>query len=93
MTPARDIVGDDKAEAAADHLAAAFDAAQVADAAEIIDWLDYLDSTDITGTLTTSALAAEWDDFDWRFLGEEVGVPTPVGTRNHVVRLLAESGR
>ena len=36
MTPARDIVGDDKAEAAADHLAAAFDAAQVADAAEII---------------------------------------------------------
>ena len=26
-------------------------------------------------------------------IGEEVGVPTPVGTRNHVVRLLAESGR
>ena len=90
MTPARDIVGDDKAEAAADHLAAAFDAAQVADAAEIIDWLD---DTDPVGTLTTSALAAEWDDFDWRFIGEEVGVPTPVGTRNHVVRLLAESGR
>ena len=93
MTPARDIVGDDKAEAAADHLAAAFDAAQVADAAEIIDWLGYLDSTDITGTVTTSALAAEWDDFDWRLIGEEVGVPTPVGTRNHVVRLLTESGR
>jgi hypothetical protein len=90
MTPARDIVGDDKAEAAADHLAAAFDAAQVADAAEIIDWLD---DTDPVGTLTTSALAAEWDDFDWRFIGEEVGVPTPVGTRNHVVRLLTESGR
>ena len=32
MTPARDIVGDDKAEAAADRLATAFDAAQVADA-------------------------------------------------------------
>ena len=82
--------GDDKAEAAADRLAAAFDAAQVADAAEIIDWLD---DTDPIGTLTTSALAAEWDDFDWRFLGEEVGVPTPVGTRNHVVRLLTEAGR
>ena len=90
MTPARDIVGDDKAEAAADHLAAAFDAAQVADAVEIIDWLD---DTDPIGTLTTSALAAEWDDFDWRLIGEEVGVPTPVGTRNHVVRLLTESGR
>ena len=90
MTPARDIVGDDKAEAAADRLATAFDAAQVADAAEIIDWLD---DTDPVGTLTTSALAAEWDDFDWRFLGEEVGVPTPVGTRNHVVRLLTEAGR
>ena len=90
MTPARDIVGDDKAEAAADHLAASFDAAQVADAAEIIDWLD---DTDPVGTLTTSVLAAEWDDFDWRLIGEEVGVPTPVGTRNHVVRLLAESGR
>ena len=90
MTPARDIVGDDKAEAAADHLAAAFDAAQVADAAEIIDWLD---DTDPVGTLTTSALAAEWDDFDWRLIGEEVGVPTPVGTRNHVVRLLTEAGR
>ena len=90
MTPARDIVGDDRGEAAADRLAAAFDAAQVADAVEIIDWLD---DTDPVGTLTTSALAAEWDDFDWRFIGEEVGVPTPVGTRNHVVRLLAESGR
>ena len=90
MTPARDIVGDDKAEAAADHLAAAFDAAQVADAVEIIDWLD---DTDPVGTLTTSALAAEWEDCDWRLIGEEVGVPTPVGTRNHVVRLLAESGR
>jgi len=81
---------DDKAEAAADHLAAAFDAAQVADAAEIIDWLD---DTDPVGTLTTSALAAEWDDFDWRFIGEEVGVPTPVGTRNHVLRLLLAAGR
>ena len=90
MTPARDIVGDDKAEAAADHLAAAFDAAQVADAAEIIDWLD---ETAPDGTVTTSVLAAEWDDFDWRLIGEEVGVPTPVGTRNHVVRLLTESGR
>ena len=90
MTPARDIVGDDKAEAAADHLAAAFDAAQVADAAEIIDWLD---ETAPDGTVTTSVLAAEWDDFDWRLIGEEVGVPTPVGTRNHVVRLLTEAGR
>ena len=90
MTPARDIVGDDKAEAAADHLAAAFDAAQVADAAEIIDWLDETAPDD---TVTTSDFAAEWDDFDWRFLGEEVGVPTPVGTRNHVVRLLTEAGR
>lgn len=90
MTPARDIVGDDKAEAAADRLAAAFDAIEAADAAEIIDWLDY---TDPVGTLTTSVLAAEWEDFDWRLIGEEVGVPTPVGTRNHVVRLLAESGR
>ena len=90
MTPARDIVGDDKAERIADHLATAFDAAQVADAAEIIDWLD---DTDPVGTLTTSALAAEWDDFDWRLIGEEVGVPTPVGTRNHVVRLLTEAGR
>ena len=85
--------GDDKAEAAADHLAAAFDAAQVADAVEIIEWLGHLDSTDITATVTTAKMAAGWDDFDWRFLGEEVGVPTPVGTRNHVVRLLAESGR
>ena len=66
------------------------DKAEVADAAEIIDWLD---DTDPVGTLTTSVLAAEWDDFDWRLIGEEVGVPTPVGTRNHVVRLLAESGR
>ena len=90
MTPARDIVGDDKAEAAADHLAAAFDAAQVADAAEIIDWLD---ETAPDSTVTTSVLAAEWDDFDWRLIGEEVGVPTPVGTRNHVVRLLTEAGR
>ena len=90
MTPARDIVGDDKAEAAADHLAAAFDAAQVADAAEIVDWLD---DTDPVGTLTTSVLVAEWDDFDWRFISEEVGVPTPVGTRHHVVRLLTEAGR
>jgi hypothetical protein len=90
MTPARDIVGDDKAEAAADHLAAAFDAAQVADAAEIIDWLD---ETAPDGTVTTSDIAAGWDDFDWRLIGEEVGVPTPVGTRNHVVRLLTESGR
>ena len=90
MTPAQGIVGDDKAEAAADHLAAAFDAIEAADAAEIIDWLD---STDITGTVITAKMAAGWDDFDWRFIGEEVGVPTPVGTRNHVVRLLAESGR
>ena len=85
--------GDDKAEAAADHLAAAFDAAQVADAVEIIEWLGHLDSADITATVTTAKMAAGWDDFDWRFLGEEVGVPTPVGTRNHVVRLLTESGR
>ena len=92
MTPARDIVGDDKAEAAADHLAAAFDAAQVADAAEIIAWHTDL-FADITGTVTTAKMAAGWDDFDWRLIGEEVGVPTPVGTRNHVVRLLAESGR
>ena len=82
--------GDDKAEAAADHLAAAFDAAQVADAAEIIDWLDETAPDD---TVTTSDIAAGWDDFDWRLLGEEVGVPTPVGTRNHVVRLLTEAGR
>ena len=93
MTPARDIVGDDKAERIADHLAAAFDAAQVADAAEIMDWLGYLDSTDITGTVATAKMAAGWDDFVWRFIGEEVGVPTPVGTRNHVVRLLKEAGR
>lgn len=90
MTPARDIVGDDKAEATADRLATAFDAAQVADAAEIIDWLD---ETAPDGTVTTSDTAAGWDDFDWRLIGEEVGVPTPVGTSNHVVRLLAESGR
>ena len=89
MTPARDIVGDDKAEAAADHLAAAFDAAQVADAAEIIDYL-ICSTPDHT---LTSAEFADWDDFDWRWIGEEVGVPTPVGTRNHVVRLLTEAGR
>ena len=81
---------DDKAERIADRLAAAFDAAQVADAAEIIDWLD---ETAPDGTVTTAKMAAGWDDFDWRFLGEEVGVPTPVGTRNHVVRLLTEAGR
>ena len=55
MTPARDIVGDDKAEAAADHLATAFDAAQVADAVEIIEWLGHLDSTDITATVTVQS--------------------------------------
>jgi len=90
MTPARDIVGDDKAEAAADHLAAAFDAAQVADAAEIIEWLD---ETAPDGTVTTADTAAGWDDFDWRLISEEVGVPTPVGVRDHVVRLLAEPWR
>ena len=82
--------GDDRAELIADRLATAFDAAQVADAAEIIDWLD---DADHFGTWTTSVLAAEWEDFDWRWIGEEVGVPTPVGTRNHVVRLLTEAGR
>ena len=46
-----------------------------------------------TGTVATAKMAAGWDDFVWRFIGEEVGVPTPVGTRHHVVRLLTEAGR
>ncbi len=87
MTPARDIVGDDKAERPPLPPGDAFDAAQVADAVEIIDWLD---ETAPDGTVTTSDTAAGWDDFEWRVISEEVGVPTPVGTRNHVVRLLAE---
>lgn len=90
MTPAQGIVGDDRADIVADHLAEAFDAAQRADAAEIIDWLD---EAEALGPFTTSDIATGWDDFDWRLIGEEVGVPTPVGTRNHVLRLLLAAGR
>ena len=85
MTPAQG--GDDRADIVADHLAEAFDAAQRADAAEILEWLDGY------ARCTTWVRAVGWDDFDWRLIGEEVGVPTPVGTRNHVLRLLLAAGR
>ena len=77
----------DHADAVADLLAAEWEANRHADAAEICDWI--LDADDAHPAILTKE-AASWDEWDWRVIGNEVGLPTPPATQALVISMLAE---